>query len=299
MVRWGRRVLRVRTPAMRVLARQRWIAIAAVAGAVGASGMARSSPPQEDLANRKQLVQQAKAAQYSLLREGMESIHCTAAVDWRGFLNWRGPQDDDEKATLAALEKSHYDVAIDDAGTPTVSIVEGPMPAAAESANEVRGTLAGLHRSLAGLLNAWTGYMAIAMLPRDEDDFHMVESSGKYYVKYTVEDVGIAIDMDSKFQLLRVWTKDKSMRSDVHPAFDATPKGFVLNGYQADLEDLEKNRSTQAKLTIQYETVDGLLVPQTMTETVPGASGPDTVHLSFSDYKITKRAAAAAPSTKK
>jgi hypothetical protein len=263
MVRWG----------WRALARRRWMGIAVLACVVGAIGMAWSSPPQEDLPNRKQLVQQAKAAQYSLLREGMESVHCTVAVDWRGFLNWRGPQDDDEKATLAALEKSHYDVSIDDAGTPTVLTVEGPMPAAADSASEVRGTLAGLHRSIAGLLNAWTGYMAIAMLPRDEDDFHMTETGGKYYVKYTVEDVAIAIDMDSKFQLLRVWTKGKSM-----------------NGYQADLDDLEKNRSTQAKLTIQYETVNGLLVPQAMTETVPGEPGPDTVHFSFSDYKITKRA---------
>jgi hypothetical protein len=284
MVRWSRLAL-----GMRALARRQWTGIAVLACVAGAIGIARSSPPQEDLPNRKQLVQQAKAAQYSLLREGMESVHCTATVDWRGFLNWRGPQDDDEKATLAALEKSHYDVSIDDAGTPTVSTVEAPIPAAADSASEVRGTLAGLHRSIAGLLNAWTGYMAIAMLPRDEDDFHMTETGGKYYLKYTVEDVAIAIAMDSKFQLLRVWTKDKSMRSDVHPTFDATPKGFVLNGYQADLDDLEKNRSTQAKLTIQYETVDGLLVPQTMTETVPGQRGPDTVHFSFSDYKITKR----------
>jgi hypothetical protein len=77
------------------------------------------------------------------------------------------------------------------------------------------------------------------------------------------------------------------MMWELQPTFDATPKGFVLTGYTGNFENYDRNRSTDAKLTLQYETVDGLLLPQTLTESSRG--GKDTVQFSFANYKVTKR----------
>lgn len=275
MAQWGRGVI---------------TAVVCVAGAVAAGWTA--PPAAQDPPNAKQILADAKAAQYSLLREGMQSLHCTATFDWATFLDWRGPRDESDKAILAALAASHYEVSIDDAGTPTVATVTGNLPADATDANAVLGELEGMRHTLESLLYAWTGYMAATVLPGHDVDIHMVETGGKYNLKYFIGDMAFAIDMDSKYEMQRVWQKDTTRMSELHPTFDATAKGFVLNGYQGNFESYEKNRSTSAKLTIQYETVDGLLVPQTLTELVPGNRGTDTGRFSFADYKVTKRAGA-------
>jgi hypothetical protein len=249
-------------------------------------------PLQQDLANRKQILAEAKAAQYSLLREGMQSLHATARFDWPTFLDWRGAQDASEKEMLAAFADSHYEVAIDGDGTPTVSAVEGKMPSDAKDADSVRGEVEGMAHTLASLLNAWTGYMAATVLPGEDVDIHMAETGGTYYLKYFIGETAFAIDMNSKFQMTRVWEKDARSMSEVRPAFEATPRGFVLSGYEGSFENYEKNRSTTAKLTLEYETVDGILVPQMLTELVPGKRGTDTGKFTFRDYKITRRAGA-------
>ncbi len=264
--------------------------IGAVAGVVAMGCAAR--PVAQDLANRKQILADAKAAQYSLLHEGMQSLRCTATFDWVRFLDWSGPQDGSDKAILASLAASHYEVTIDDAGTPAVASVTGAMPANATDANAVLGEIEGMRHTLESLLNAWTGYMAATVLPPGDVDIHMVESGGTYYLKYFIGDTSFAIDMNAKYEMARVWEKDTKSMSEIHPAFDATPKGFVLKGYEGSFESYEKNRTTTAKLTLEYETVDGLLVPQTLTELVPGKRGTDTGKFVFQDYKITKRAAA-------
>lgn len=264
-----------------------------VAGAVAIGCTAPPAP--QDLPNRKQILADAKAAQYSLLRDGMQSLHCTATVDWPTLVDWRGPQDASEKSILAALEKSHYEVFIDNEGTPKVSIVQGATASDPGNADDVRKELEIIRRTLQGLLNAWTGYMAATVLPGDDVDVHMVETGGNYYLKYVVGDMAASIDMNSNYELLRVWEKDKQATTDVRPTFDRTLKGFVVNGYQFSGTDFEKNRSTDAKLVIQYTTVDGLLVPQTLTETVPGDRGTGTVRISFADYTVTRRSDAASP----
>jgi hypothetical protein len=277
------------------MARRLRSVIGAVVGVACAVAMGCTAPPApQDLPNRKQIVQDAKAAQYSLLREGMQSLHCTAKLDWAAFLEWRGPEDASEKAMHAALTDSHYDVSIDGDGTPTVATVEGgTMPSKADDAAYVRKELEGMRHTLESLLYAWTGYMASTMLPGEDVDIHMVETGGKYYLKYMIDDMAFAIDMNSKYELLHVWGKDAHRLSDVHPTFDATPKGYVLNGYTGDFADYDRNRTTSAKLVFQNETVDGLLVLESMTETAPRERGTDTARYNFSDYKVTKRADAA------
>ncbi len=266
-------------------------AVVCIAGAAALGFTAPAAP--QDLPNQKQILANAKAAQYSLLREGMESLHATAKFDWATFLDWRGPQAASDKAILASLAGSHYEIAIDREGTPTVTAVEGAMPPDAKDPDAVRSEVEGMAHTLESLLNAWTGYMAATVLPGDDVDIHMVQTGGTYYLKYLIGDTAFAIDMNSKFQMTRVWNKDTRSTGEIRPVFEATPKGFVLKGYEGSFENYEKNRSTTAKLTLQYETVDGLLVPQTLTELVPGKRGTDTGTFTFADYKITKRPAAA------
>jgi hypothetical protein len=277
MAHWGRSVIGV------------------VVCVTGVAAMGRTAPPvTQDLANRNQILAEAKAAQYSLLREGMQSVHATATFDWATFLDWQRPQDASDKAILGSLAASHYEVTIDDAGTPSVESVTGAMPANATDANAVLGEIEGMRHTLESLLNAWTGYMAATVLPPDDVDMHIAETGGTYDLKYFIGETAFAIDMNAKFEMARVWEKDTKSMSEIHPAFDATPKGFVLKGYEGSFESYEKNRSTTAKLTLEYETVDGLLVPQTLTELVPGKRGTDTAKFSFTDYKVTRRAGAGA-----
>ena len=269
-----------------------WRSAIAAAVCVGcAVAMGCTAPPApQDLPNRKEILKEAKTAQYSLLREGMQSLHCTATVDWPTFLEWRGPQDASEKAILVALGQSHYDVSVDSDGTPAVGTVEASaMPSSADDAARVRKSLEGMRNALEALMNAWTGYMAATILPGDDVDIHMVETGGKYYVKYMIDDMAFAIDMNSKFELTHTWFKDSHRMGDTRPTFDATPRGFVLNGYEGSFEDYDRNRTTSAKLALQYVNVDGFMVLQTMTETSPGQRGTDTARFSFTDYKIVKR----------
>jgi hypothetical protein len=164
------------------------------------------------------------------------------------------------------------------------------VPSDAKDSDTVRSEVEGMSHTLESLLNAWTGYTAATVLPGDDVDIHITEGGGKYYWKYLIGDMAFAIDMSSKYEMQRVWEKDAKQMSEVRPTFDATPKGFVLNGYEGNFESYERNHSTRAKVTLQYETVDGLLVLQTLTELVPGDRGTERGKFSFAEYRATKRA---------
>jgi hypothetical protein len=240
---------------------------------------------QANTADTRKIIRDAGEANYSLAKHGVSNIQCSVSVNWAEVdppEDWRDPERG--KEVLASLEKSHFKVAIGAKGQTVVSVDTGQDSLVDGVVEEEQDTM---HQRIRTFVQAWAGFMVQSMIPKPDDDYHLRPDGNGYMLTFSDAGANYAITINSKFEIERVVYKFENLNGEVDPRFEASPEGFVLTGLDSKASSAEEQPS-QTTFTVQNQTIDGLILPQVITATVPGDTKPLSIRLTFSDYHVTK-----------
>ena len=95
--------------------------------------------------------------------------------------------------------------------------------------------------------------------------------------------------MDQEFVISNLKVKTTAFDSAIQPRFTKTHKGLLFSAYDASYQSISPGETTQLKVTIGYQEVDGLQLIQQLDLSGAYGGSPFAVQLTFSDCKVTKK----------
>jgi len=244
---------------------------------------------QNGVSNTKDVIRNARTAQYNLPKQGMQSFRCSIAIDWEGVFKQLGADTDSSQALLALLQKTRFKAMVGPDGSSSLSRESDEPPPNADIADRLRGSEDGVEQTITGLLKTWAGFMVLSMIPEPSDEYDLALADGKYLLTYGAGGMDIAIEFNSDLKMERVSYKSAKLSGEFKPTFEANPNGFVLSGYAATVDEPATGGMTHFDASFENQTVDGLTLPHVVTAKVPFKDTGMTIQMTFSDFQVTKK----------
>ena len=212
------------------------------------------------LADGKETLDAARAAYYSLRREGLASFTCLATPNWDAVLAER------RRIDPATAEKTYKVLS---ALTFGVEVVPGkrakvmhtdPPSSSEKEAEGLRLVTSGVEKTLTGFFDAWGPFVATTPIPPPTAE--VTETHGLWIVDYKegVTAVGMVMRNDYTIESTRVVTAIHS--SVVQPQFIKSPKGLLMTAMQGQYRQLPNGPIGSLQLRIEYQDVTGFLLPK-------------------------------------
>jgi hypothetical protein len=252
-----------------------------------ASQTGATSSPQAGALNPKKIVQDMHEANYTLKKHGLGSVHCSVQVNWADMYQELDATGDDSKKLLVLLEKSRFKVAIGPEGSTSISVESDEPPPNEQVAERMRQALSGAQETITGFFNSWAGFMVRSMIPQPDEEYQLKAEDGGYLLTYSEGKAIVSINTDTNLKIGHVDFKSEKLSATFDPTFDPTPDGYVLTGYSSNFT-APAGQPTSVTMTIENETVDGLVLPRALRVTVPYKDKSLPIDFVFSDYKVAK-----------
>jgi hypothetical protein len=244
---------------------------------------------QPNIPDAAEIIRKAHDAQYSLPKQGMKSFRCSITIDWDALYKDLGADSESSQTVLALLKKIRLKVAVGPDGSSSLSRESDDAPPSAEIAERLQESQAGLDQMINGLLKTWAVYMVESMIPQPDEKYHLELVDGKYLLTQSENGMDLAIDFDSNLKIARVSSKSSKQNGEFRPTFESNPNGFVLTGYVITFDPPVAGGTTKADVKIENQTVDGLELPHLVSIKLPYKDASMNVHLTFSDYQVTRK----------
>lgn len=238
-------------------------------------------------ADKKEILKQARQSYYSLKSEGMTGFQCDMTPNWASLL------EDQRKANPAAIDTAiarlrelHFAVAVDAEGSAKVTHnqIAADNQKMAEGLSQV---YSGMEQMTTGFFQTWSIFVVTPPLPQLTTEFNL-ESGAQYGLSYKDGATDVVTVMDKDLVVRSVKVTAKEFVSILNPRFGKTPKGFLMNGYDADYQGAGGNDKTELHVAIEYQTVEGLQVPQKLGLKGSYNGSPFQVEVAFSGCTATK-----------
>jgi hypothetical protein len=255
--------------------------------AAGQAG-ATASPPAGALDSKK-IVHDMHDANYNLKKHGLGSVHCSVQVNWADMYQQLGATGEDSKKLLALLEKSRFKVAIGPDGSTAISVESDEPPPNEQIAERMRQSFSGVQESITGFFNSWAGFMVRSMIPQPGEEYQLKAENGGYLLTFSGGGASVSINTDMNLKIGHVEFKSEKLSAGFDPTFEPTPDGYVLTAYSSTFT-APAGQPTSVTMTMENETVDGLVLPRTLRITVPYKDKSLAVGFVFSDYQVAKTA---------
>lgn len=238
--------------------------------------------------DQKEILKKARDSYYSLKSEGMTGFQCDMTPNWASLLEDQRKADPAAiDAAIARLQQLHFSVAVDANGAAKVTHNE----IAADNAKMAEGlkqVYSGMEQMTTGFFQTWTVFVVTPPLPELTTEFKL-DSGEQYGLTYKdgSTDVSTVMGRDFAVRSLKVTAQD--FVSILNPRFAKTPKGYLMNAYDADYQGAGGKDKTELHVVIDYQTVAGLQVPLKLGLKGSYNGSPFQVEVAFSGCTATKQ----------
>jgi hypothetical protein len=216
----------------------------------------------EALADNKETLDAARAAYYSLRREGLTGFSCLVTPNWDGVLAARRRTDpaaaDKAYKTLSALT-----FGVEVAPGQRAKVMHTDPPGLGGSEKEVEAlklVTSGIEQTLTGFFDAWAPFVMTSPIPPATAE--VAEAHGLWIVDYKegTTQVGLTMRGDYTIESTRILTS--TFASVIQPQFVKFPKGLMLTAMQGSYRKLPTGPAASLQLRIEYQDVSGFVLPK-------------------------------------
>jgi hypothetical protein len=245
-----------------------------------------------DLIAKKQILQKARAASYSLKDRGLLEFQASVTPNWRLVLKDLLASDpaSAEKA-LTLLNGIHFTVAMDPTGVVTVTHhadVAAPNPEAEKGFSQI---YSGMEQAMTGFIDTWKPFMLTSAFPEVESVYTLERTATGYLLSYKetdTTDVATTLSRDLVITEMRVTTP--AFKSVLKPTFIRSPHGLLLTGYDATYEGTgAEGDHVVLQVQIENQETSGQQLPHKLTLAGSSQGTPFNMELVFSDYQVKNR----------
>lgn len=261
-------------------------------GAAPGLAQAAAAPPAPDAtaalltrAHGQRVLQQARAAHYSLRGAGMDGLSCKVQPDWDAFYQQMKLNSVGRTRLLPMLRPVQLSVVVAADGSATVTHhPEVAATADPELAASARSSLADIENTVRGFLATWSSLAVDTPLPKLADDYQVESLKGTYIVTYNDGPAVVHATLGADFAVVEVFYAAPALTVSIHPSWSTVQGKFLLNGYEGRTE-LSSPSSTRLTAKIDNRTVEGLQLPAV----VRFSNGTAEFSFGFSDCLVRKR----------
>ncbi|THD80952.1 MAG: hypothetical protein E7812_05970 [Phenylobacterium sp.] len=238
---------------------------------------------------KTRLLTQARAAYYSLNRQGFAGARCQATPDWAMVLGH--PRSDPQfKSAFAILDALQFSISVNADGGATIDKKDSGAPRPAQTAASIQQLFAGLDQELTGLFSTWSLFAIKPATPDPTQAVTLTPRPGGYHLSYKDGDAAVDMDTSAQGEISRVDVRSAGFVSNILPRFQHDPTGWILTSYVADYVPANNGPGkTHLTVDITYQTINGMKFPSTVAvDTIyDGASAKNRV--AFSDCQLTRK----------
>ncbi len=250
-----------------------------------------AGPPAADAAparltrlQAQRVLQQARAAHYSLRGAGMEGLNCKAQPDWDAFYQQMKINSLGRTQLLPLLRPLELSVVVAADGSATVT--HHPEVAAVadpELAASARSSVADIEKTVQGFLATWSSLAVDTPLPKITDDYQLESLNGNYLVTYNDGPAVVHTTIGAQFAVEEIFYAAPALTVSIHPSWIKSQGKFLLNGYEGRTGLPSPGGRVTAK--IHNRTAQGLQLPAA----VRFSDGTEELRFTFSDCLVKKR----------
>lgn len=242
------------------------------------------------VANKQAVLSQARRAYYNLRTEGLQSFECGITPNWEMLLQKereQNPEGADQAIKILNQIQFTFNLAADSTMKLTHNTVAGQSD---QMTDEFKQIYAGVEQMASGFFDTWKLFMLNPPFPEVGSQYDLVATGSQYRLSYKEDratDVVTTMSRDFAINNMKFTTPDSD--NAIQPIFTATPKGLLLTSYETVYQSQKPEESTHLKVHIDYNTVDGIQMPQKLNLSSSYGGSPLNVELGFSDCKVTKK----------
>jgi hypothetical protein len=213
------------------------------------------------LADNKETLDAARAAYYSLRREGLTSFTCLVTPNWDLLLapRWRA----DPVATAKAYKTfSSLTFGVEVAPGQHPRVMHAEIPGGEPEGEALKRLVAGMEKTVSGFFETWTPFVLTTPIPGAAAE--MTQTHGLWIVDYKETggtQIGVMMRDDYTIESTRILTA--TFASVIQPQFIKSPKGMLLTAVQGSYRKLSGNAApVSLQLRIEYQDVSGFQLPK-------------------------------------
>jgi hypothetical protein len=244
----------------------------------------------QTIANKKQIIRDARNAYYNLRSEGLAEFQCSVTPNWKALLADLSKSDPDEAGrALKTLNKLSFNARLGPDGK--VVLTHNDLDAQdRQMADALRQIYSGMEQMISGFFDTWSLFMLYRPFPEVESQYQLKVLGLDYLLSYKDgPETDVTTTMGRDFAIRHVRVKTAEVDSSIQPKFTRTPKGLLFNSYEASTEAGAPVESAQLKVQIGYQEVEGLLLVQELTLSGTYGRSPFAMEVTFSDCTVTRR----------
>jgi hypothetical protein len=243
------------------------------------------------VANKQAVLSQARQSYYNLRSEGLTAFQCTVTPNWALLLQKEHEQNPESADTaIKTLSQLHFNVnlAADNSVKLTHNDLTGQSQQMMDALKQIYG---GMEQMASGFFDTWKLFMLSPPFPEVNSEYRLDAAGPQYKLSYREDLADIVTTMDRSFAISNLKVTTPDFDSSIQPTFSKTPKGFLLSTYEASYQSQKAEETTNLKVQMNYQQVQGLQMLQKLNLSGTYGGSPFAVELTFSDCQVEKKQA--------
>jgi hypothetical protein len=245
----------------------------------------------QTVADKRSILRQARQAYYNLRSEGLLSFQCSTTPNWEKLLEDIRKQDPAAADNaVKILSQLHFVTTLGADGK--VTIAHNDLPGQSkEMMDALHQVYGGMEQMTSGFFDTWSLFMLNSPLPEVSSEYQLEAMGPQYRLTYKEGTSDIVTTMGRDFAISNLKVTTPEFDSSLQPGFIKTPKGLVLSAYDASNQSQKPEETTQLRVLMDYQQVDGLQMLQKLNLSGTYGGSKFAVELIFSGCQVTKKAA--------
>lgn len=264
-----------------------WVCSFFLMGCIGAPLLSSA----QAVANKQAILSQARQSYYNLREQGLSSFQCSVIPNWELLLQSERKQNPDgADAAIKTFSQLQFTVSL--AADNTVKLTHNDLTGQSEQMMAaLKQIYGGMEQMASGFFEIWKLFMLSPPFPEVDSQYQLEAAGPEYHLSYREDLADVVTTMGRNFAISSLKITTPQYDSSIQPRFADSPKGFVLNAYDASYKSQKAEETTLLKVLIDYQEVSGLQMLQKLNLTGSYGGSPFAVELTFSDCKVTKKQA--------
>jgi hypothetical protein len=250
--------------------------------------LAAASAPMAHCADKKVMLQKANQAYYNLKNNGLIEFSCQVLPDWDAAYKDIKMDAVGRDQVLPIAKQMRFQVAVGPSGAASVSHQSGGAPPSEEVAERLRKITGGMEHMLSGFFRTWSQLMINSPLPGSDSEYQVDELSNGYRFTADAETVHMAVFTNREFVIDSMEAKTSEFEGTVYPKFAKHAGGLLLDSYEGTYTAAGASPQ-KLSVKIQYQEVQGLPLPRTITMTMSLPQGRLAEPLTLTECQIKKK----------
>src|SRR6185369_1484561 len=232
--------------------------------------------------NDRNFIDDARNLYSTLRRQGLIEMQASVDPNWEVF--FEGLTEKGKAAAREALRHLHFSVTADTNGKIRVTHQIEALKQDKETRKFLEDVAKKIETSVGGFLMSWIPFTLTSVIPEKLDHFVLQDLDSQYLLTFTEDagEVNITITKDHEIRELRTFD------GIVKPLLKRTNEGFVLTGYEVNIDDPNGSR-LELHANVELSDVEGMLLPSKVFLNGLAEKTPVKVEFHFANYKLRKR----------